>query len=306
MQHIPHNDRLKNIQLKLPIHPPHRHRRMVANHLRTDHRHGLTLRRIDLARHDAAPRFVFRQPQLAQATAGAGAQVANVLGDFEEGAREGVERAGALHEGVVGGEGFEFVGRGGEGGAGHFGDLGRDGAVEAGEGVEAGADGGAALSQETQVGEGGFDAGEGVGELGGVGGEFLAEGERGGVLEVGAADFDDGGEVEGFLVQGVAEVEEGGEEGLGQFEHGGDVHHCWEGVVGAGGHVDVVVGVHGGFAAFGTTEELDGAVGDDFVGVHVGLRSGAGLPDYEGEVVDQVEGGDFGGGALDGFADFGI
>ena len=76
----------------------------------------------------------------------------------------------------MGGEGFEFVGRGAEGGAGHFGDLGRDGAVEAGEGVEAGADGGAALGQETQVREGGFDAGEGVGELGGVGGEFLAEG----------------------------------------------------------------------------------------------------------------------------------
>lgn len=47
------------------------------------------------------------------------------------------------------------------------------------------------------------------------------------------------------------------------------MHYCWEGVVGGGGHIDVVVGVDRLFGSLFTAEDLDGAVGDDFVDVHV-------------------------------------
>ena len=269
MQHIPHHDRLKNIQLKLAAHPAHRNRHTVPHHLRTNHSQRLTLRRIHLARHDTTPRLVFGELQLGQSAARARAKESHVLGDFEEGAGEGVERTRTFDQSVVRGEGFEFVGGGGEGGAGGAGDFGGDGGVEAREGVQACADCCAALSEVAEAGEGGFDALDAEGELGDVAGEFLAEGQRCGVLEMGAPDFDDGGELLSFLVEGVAEGGEGGEEGLLEFEDCGDVHYRWEGVVGRGGHVDVVVGVDGGFGAFGAAEDFDGAVGDYFVRVHV-------------------------------------
>lgn len=72
------------------------------------------------------------------------------------------------------------------------------------------------------------------------------------------------------------------------------MHDGWEGVVGGGRHVDVIVWVDGLFAAFLTAEDLDGTVGDYFVGVHVGLGAGARLPDDEGEVLEEEEVGDFG------------
>ena len=84
------------------------------------------------------------------------------------------------------------------------------------------------------------------------------------------------------------------------------MHDGGEGVVAAGGHVDVIVGVHGLLAAHFSSQQLDGAVGDDFVGVHVALRAGSRLPDYEREVVDEFEACDFLCGLDDCVADFGV
>ena len=81
------------------------------------------------------------------------------------------------------------------------------------------------------------------------------------------------------------------------------MHDGGEGVVGGGGHVDVVVGVDGLLGAHGATEDLNGTVGDDLVGVHVGLGAGAGLPDNQREVVQQLALGDLSGGLLDGLTD---
>lgn len=134
------------------------------------------MRGVDFAGHDRAARFVFREDEFPEAAAGAGAKVADVLSDFEEGGGEGVEGAGAFDDGVVGGEGFELIRGGAEGEGGCLGNLGGDALGEAGVGVEAGAHCRAALGEEKEVGEGGFDAGDAAGELGDVGGEFLAEG----------------------------------------------------------------------------------------------------------------------------------
>ena len=68
--------------------------------------------------------------------------------------------------------------------------------------------------------------------------------------------------------------------------HGsGDMHGSGVGVVTALGLAHVIVGVDGSLAAQLSTQQLDGSVGDHLVGVHVGLRAGACLPDDEGKVI---------------------
>jgi len=121
-----------------------------------------------------------------------------------------------------------------------------------------------------------------------------------------AADLDNLVECLSLLVQGISEVLQGREKHLLDVENGGDMHDGWEGIVGASGHVDVVVGVDWLLAAHLSAEDLDCSVGDDFVGVHVGLGAGAGLPDDEREVVNELEGCDLFSGFDDCVADLGI
>jgi hypothetical protein len=68
----------------------------------------------------------------------------------------------------------------------------------------------------------------------------------------------------------------------------------------------MVVRVDGLLGAHLAAENLNGAVGDDLVGVHVGLGTGAGLPDDQREVIQQLTLGDLGGGLLDGLTDLGV
>ena len=63
------------------------------------------------------------------------------------------------------------------------------------------------------------------------------------------------------------------------------------------------LGWTGSLAAEDPAHQLDGPVGDDLVGVHVGLRAGAGLPDEEREVVVEAAPGDLLRGAHDEGAD---
>lgn len=84
------------------------------------------------------------------------------------------------------------------------------------------------------------------------------------------------------------------------------MHDGGEGVIGRGGHVDVVVGVDRLLAAHCAAEDLDGTVGDDLVGVHIGLGAGARLPDDEGEVIDELKGSHLLSSLLDGLSELGV
>ena len=121
---------------------------------------------------------------------------------------------------------------------------------------------------------------------------------------MGAADLDDllRLELDDLGLEGVAEGADSWEELLFDLKDRGDVHHGGEGVVGGRGHVDVVVGVDGLLGAHGAAEDLNGAVRDDFVGVHVRLGAGSGLPHHEGEVVEELEVGHLSSSLLDSFA----
>jgi hypothetical protein len=64
-----------------------------------------------------------------------------------------------------------------------------------------------------------------------------------------------------------------------------DVHRGREGIVRRLTPVHVIVGMDGVLGADLATGELDRAIRDDLVGVHVGLGAAAGLPDDERKVV---------------------
>ena len=165
--------------------------------------------------------------------------------------------------------------------------------------VEAGADGGAALRQGVEAGQGRLDARDAERDLRRVAGELLAEGNRRRVLQVRAADLDDVGEGFGLVVEGAVQVAKRRQEAVVDLARRGDVHGGRKRVVRGLAGIDVVVRVHGRLAAALAAEPLVGEAGDDLVGVHVGLRAGAGLPDDERELVVVFALHDLGGGRRD-------
>lgn len=306
VEQVGDHEGLEDVQLELAVHASNGGSNVVTHHLGADHGQGLALGGVDLAGHDGRAGLVLGQDQLAQTAAGTGAEVADILGDLEQRGSQGVQGAGGLDDGVVGGQNLELVGGSLELSAGHLGDLGGNGLVEALEGVQTSTDGGTTLGKEAQVGDASLNTLDVAVQLGDVAGELLAEGKRGGILQVGTANLDQVLELVNLDLQGVAQVLEGGEEGVLELQNGGNVHDGGEGVVGGGGHVDVVVGVDGLLGTHLATENLNGTVGDDLVGVHVGLSARAGLPDNQREVIQQLTLGNLSSSLLDGLADLGV
>jgi len=174
-----------------------------------------------------------------------------------------------------------------------FGDFAGGALGEFGMGVEAGADSGAANGEIVETIESHGDAAAVAVEQIHVARKFLAERERRGILQMGAADFYDFRKFFGFGVERVAESFDGGEQAAGGFRGRGDVHGRGKRVVGGLRHIYIVIGMNWFFAAHFAAGHFDGAIGDDFVDVHVGLRAAAGLPDVEREVIVEFSGDDF-------------
>ena len=308
MEQIADDEGLVDVELELAVHATNGGGDVVTHDLGAEHGQSLALSRVDLTRHDAAAGLVLGKVQLAEATAGTTAEVSDVLGNLGEGDGQGVERAVCLDNSVVSSKGLELVGSGLELGAGHLGDLLGNALGEALEGVDASANGGTALGEESQVGDRALDALDAVVELGNVARELLCQGERGGILKMGSADLDDllGFEIVNLLLESITQVAQRGDKLVRELENGGNMHDGGEGVVGGGAAVDMVVGVDGLLAAHLAAEDLNGTVGDDLVSVHVGLGTGTGLPDNEGEVVQELAISDLLSGLLDGASNLGI
>ncbi len=90
-------------------------------------------------------------------------------------------------------------------------------------------------------------------------------------------------EGEALLLQRPGEGGDCGEELILDNLDSGDMHDRRERVVGGLAVVDVVIGVDRLFAAHHAAGDLNSAVGDDLIGVHVALRAGAGLEHDEGK-----------------------
>ena len=306
VQEVGDHDGLEDVELEVTLGTGEGDGSVVAEHLGAEHGERLALGGVDLAGHDGATGLVLGELELGKTAARTGTEETDVLGDLEEGDCESVELAVGLNNGVVGGKSLELVGCGDELGAGHLGDLLSNTLGETLEAVQAGADSGTTLSQHAQTGKSRLDTLNAVLELGHVARELLTKSQRSGILQVSATNLDDLLERLALGLDGVLEGDKGRQKRLLEVQNGGDVHDSGEGVVGRGSHVDVVVGVDGLLAAHGTAQNLDGAVGDDLVGVHVGLGTGAGLPDDQREVVNQLERGNLFGGLLNRLAELGV
>ena len=285
LDRIVQDDRLVDVELEVALRAGEGHRVIVAEDLDGHHRQRLRLRGIDLARHDRGAGLVLGNRQLAQPGARPRGIPAYVVGDLHEGPGQRAQGAARRHHRVVGGQRGELVGRLDERLAGLARDLGCRPRAEPGMRVQPGADGGAAQGQRVEARQRGAHAGRRLVELRHPARDHLAERQRGGILQVRAPDHHEASVRARLGVERVAQGADGGQERLGQRQHGRHVHHGREHVVGRLAAVDVVVGMDRLLAARHAARELDGAVGDDLVGVHVRLGAGARLEDDERELL---------------------
>jgi hypothetical protein len=303
VKEVADHDGLEDVELKVTLRTSEGNGGLVTKNLATEHGQRLTLGGVDLAGHDGRTGLVLGELELAETAARTRAEETDVLSNLEERCSQGVQLTVCLNDGIVGGKSLELVGGSNELVAGELADLGSNVLGEALEGVETSTDSGTTLSEVAQTGKSGLDTQNAILELSNVARELLAKGQGSGILQVGATNLDDLVESLLLLVHGILEALQGREELLLELENSGNVHGGREGVVGRGGHVDVVIGVDGLLGAHVTAQHLDGAVGDDLVGVHVGLGTGAGLPDDQREVVIELARCDLGGGLLNGLTD---
>ena len=119
-----------------------------------------------------------------------------------------------------------------------------------------------------------------------IGREFLAQRHRNGVLQLGAAHLDDVLELLGLRLERLAQhrhgVDQPHDAGIGR-----ELERRRIDVVGALAHVDVLVGMQEVIVALGAAEQLQRAVGDHLVGIHVGRGAGAALDDVDHELFMQ-------------------
>ena len=276
---------------------------MVAHDLRAGHRQGFSLGGVHLARHDRRARLVFRQQEFAEPRARAGAQQADVVGNLEERCCQCIEDAREFHQRVMGREGFELVGRRDERIAGDPRCFLGEAFSKAYGCIQSRADGGATLGQRVEARQGGYNPLDAELQLAGVAREFLAQRDGGCVLKVRASDLDDRCEIVGLACERTVQAAQARHQAAVDLEHGRDVHCGRKAVVRGLSAVHVVVGVHRLLRAHLAAEHLDGPVGDNLVGVHVGLCARACLPDDKREVVVELAVDHLVGGLADGVAD---
>ena len=102
---------------------------------------------------------------------------------------------------------------------------------------------------------------------------------------MGTADFHHVPEPFHLGLEGVAQPADRGEQHVFELLDRGDVHGGRKRVVGTLAAVHVVVGMDRRLGTHPAAGEFDRTVGDDFVGVHVRLRAGAGLEHHQRKMV---------------------
>ena len=127
--------------------------------------------------------------------------------------------------------------------------------------------------------------------MGRVAAELLAQPQGNSILEVGAADFDHLRPLLRPLGQQGPKGLQRGDQPLLQFERHGHMQRGGEGVVARLAQVHMVVRMHRLLAAQLPSEGLNRSVGDHLIGIHVGLGSGAGLPDLQRKFAIQLAAG---------------
>ncbi|MCY1431667.1 hypothetical protein D9M71_476410 [compost metagenome] len=115
MQQVVDDHRLVDVELQVPLACGKAYGNVVAHDLAGDHRQRLALGRVDLAGHDRAAWLVGWQAHFGQPRTRAGAEQAQVVGQFHQGHGQGLEGAGQGGQGFVPGQRGKFVRCGDEG-----------------------------------------------------------------------------------------------------------------------------------------------------------------------------------------------
>lgn len=152
------HDGLVDVELEVAVHTASGDSHVVAHNLRADHRNGLDLGRVNLARHDGRSGFVLGKVELAETASRSGSEKSHVVGNFVDGAGDDVQSAGSLNHGVVVGERLELVWRGDEWKTSVVGELFAASFGETDSGVKSGADSGAADSELVDSRQTGLDS----------------------------------------------------------------------------------------------------------------------------------------------------
>ena len=103
------------------------------------------------------------------------------------------------------------------------------------------------------------------------------------------------------LIQTVQLMESTGQQSQDGQLAGGGIH-----IVGGLSHVHMIIGMDDGIIALLAAQDLDGPVGNDLVGVHIGRGAGAALDGVDDELVMELAVDDFVAGGDDGVGDLGI
>lgn len=103
---------------------------------------------------------------------------------------------------------------------------------------------------------------------------------------MGPTNFDDPLKFLDFLIHFLLQFIQGRQQTLIDFRDGGNMDNRRETIITGLATIDMIVGMDCLIFDLPAQDEF-GSVGDDFVGVHVGLRARACLPDYQREVVVQ-------------------
>ena len=306
VQQVADHDGLEDVEFELAVHTTDGSGNVVTHNLRANHGEGFALGRVHLPRHDRGAGLILGEEQLIQTAARTRSKVADVLGDLEERAGKGVQGTRGLDNGIMGSQDLELVGGGLELSASHFGDLGGNGLVEALESVQASANSSTTLRQIAEVRQRILGALDVTVKLGDVARELLTKSQRGSILQMGTTDLDELVKLLNLSLERIAQALQGRQEEVLDVQDSSNVHGSREGVIGGGRHVDMVVRVDRLLGAHGSAQDFNGTVRDNFVGIHVGLGAGAGLPDNKREMVHELAVGNLLGGLNDGIANLGV
>lgn len=270
----------EHVQLEIALRGGNADGGIVAHDLYGDHRDGLTLRRVDLARHDGAARLVRGDCDLAETAARACREPTDVVRDLHHIRRETLQPAVCKDDRVLARERVEFVRGGDEALTGQIACRLCDGNIEALRRVEPRADGSAAECEFVEEGQRRLQLLLRLFEHGEPTADLLRKGDGDGILQMRAPRFDDALVLLHQAAEGVRKEVDAREQPVLNRNDGGDVHCRREGIVRALRHIGVIVRVEDFL-----TCDLVAAVRDDLVDVHVRLRAAARLPDGEGEVL---------------------
>ena len=279
LEEVIDHDRHEDVQLEIALRGGKADCGIVAHDLHGDHRDGLALCRVDLARHDGTARLVRGDRDFAETAARTCCEPADIVCNLHHVRGESLESAVRKDNGVLARECVELVRRGDELLARQLACRLGNGNIEALWCVQSRADGSAAECELMQERQSCLQLLLRLLEHGEPAADLLREGDWYSILQMCASGLDDALILLHQTAKGICEEVNTREESVLDGDDGSNVHRCRESVVRALRHVGVIVRMEDLLA-----RDLVAAICDDLVDVHVGLRAAARLPDGEGEV----------------------